>query len=141
MKRLILVSAFAVVAACSPANEAEPVEEATEAAAVEPAAVMAADGQPAPGKYKVTTSEGEVFNEELSADGTYVQMDADGNVVETGKWEQKSPEQYCYTVDEQYRKEGDTGEQQCNTEGIGEDGKWFSTSPDGGTATVERVTE
>ena len=140
MKRVLTIAAVAMLAACSQAEEQEPAAEVAEAAP-EPVEVMAADGQPPAGKYRVTTSEGEVFNEELSPDGTYVQMDADGNVVETGRWEQKSPEQYCYTVDEQYREEGDTGEQKCNTEGIGEDGKWFSTSPEGGTATVERVTE
>ena len=139
MKKLMMVAAVAMLAACSQAEE-EPAAEVAEAAP-EPVEVMAADGQPAPGKYRVTTSEGEVFNEELSPDGTYVQMDDDGNVVETGTWEQKSPEEYCYTVDEQYRDEGDTGEQQCNSEGIGEDGVWTSTNPEGNTATVERVTE
>ena len=139
MKRLILVSAFAVVAACSPANEAEPVEEATEAAA-EPAAVMAADGQPAPGMYKVTTEEG-VFMEEVKADGTYVSTDAEGTVVETGRWEQRTPEEYCTVADEQYREEGETDEMKCNTESIGDDGVWTSVNSEGKTATVERVTE
>lgn len=138
MKRLILASAFAVVAACSPANEAEPVEEAAEAVA-EPAAVMAADGQPAPGMYKVTTEEG-VFMEEVKADGTYVSTDAEGTVVETGRWEQRTPEEYCTVADEQYREEGETDEMKCNTEGIGEDGVWTSVNSEGKTATVERVT-
>lgn len=139
MKRLMIVASLAVLGACSQAEEADPVAEVTETAAPEPVQAMAADGQPAPGFYTVTTSEGEVFNEEVKADGTYVQKDATGKVVETGRWEQKSPEQYCYTVDEAYREEGDTGEQKCNTEGIREDGVWFSTSPDGKTATVERA--
>lgn len=140
MKKLACISAVALLAACSqeaPAPEADTEEVAAAPAEAE---VMAADGQPAPGMYKITTGDGQVFNEEVKPDGTYVQTDADGNVVETGTWEQKSPEQYCYTVDEQYREEGDTGEQVCNTEGIGADGKWTSTNPEGETATVERVT-
>ena len=138
MKHLILVSAIAVVAACSPANEAEPVEEATEVATTEPAAVMAADGQPAPGMYKVTLADGTVFMEEVKPDGTYVQT-KDGEVVETGRWEQRSPEQYCSAVDEAYVDEDHDGEMHCNTEGIGEDGVWTSTNDRGETATVERV--
>ena len=138
MKRIMLVAALAMVAACS---RSEPAPEATEevAAAPEAAAPLAADGQPTPGMYRVTTAEGEVFMEEVKADGTYVQTDAEGKVVETGRWVQKSPEQYCTVVDEQYRKEGDTGEEKCNTEGIGEDGVWTSTNREGKTATVERV--
>lgn len=142
MKKIMLVAALAAVAACSEtatdtATEAD--AAATEEVAAAPAANLAADGQPAPGMYRITTAEGEVFNEEVKADGTYVQTDAEGKVVETGRWEQKSPEQYCYVVDEQYREEGDTGQQKCNTEGIGADGKWTSTNPEGKTATVERV--
>ena len=140
MKRLILVSVIAAVAACSPANEADAVDEATEVAAEEPAAVVAADGQPTPGMYKVTTEEG-VFMEDVKADGTYVTTDADGKVIETGMWEQRTPEQYCSVADEQFREEGETGEMKCNTEGIGEDGVWTSVNAEGQTATVERVAE
>lgn len=140
MRRLMIVAPLAILGACSQAEKAEPVAEATETATPEPAPVLAADGQPVPGMYKITTSDGTVFNEELLPDGTYVQKDEAGTVVETGTYVQKSAEEYCYTVDEQYRKEGDTGAEHCNTEGIGEDGKWFSTDADGNTATVERVT-
>lgn len=137
MKKIMLVAALATVTACT---ETAPEPEATEEVAVAPAENLAADGQPAPGMYRVTLEDGTVFNEEVKADGTYIQTDAEGKVVETGRWEQKSPEQYCTVVDEQYRKEGDTGEQKCNTEGIGADGVWTSTNSEGKTATVERVT-
>ncbi len=93
---------------------------------------LAADGQPAIGNYKVTTSEGEVIMEEVRADGTYVGT-ANGEVVETGRWEQKSPEQYCYTNDE----EGAV--KQCNTEEVDENGVWTSRDPEGNVSTVERV--
>ena len=88
---------------------------------------------------RVTTEGGDVFTEELKPDGTYIQTDADGTVVETGRWVQKSPQDYCWTVDEQYREEGDTGAEKCNTEAVGADGVWTSTNADGETATVERM--
>lgn len=142
MKKLMLVAALAAVSACTDTETATETDTAAteEVAATPEAANLAADGQPAPGTYRVTLADGTVFTEEVKPDGTYVQTDADGNVVETGRWEQKSPEQYCTIVDEQYRKESDTGEQKCNTEGIGADGVWTSTGSDGKTATVERVT-
>lgn len=130
MKKIMLVAAIAMIAACSE-PEAPAEEPATDTAAAEPAEVMAADGQSPVGQYKVTTSDGKVFMEDLKADGTYTSTDVDGN-VETGTWEQKSPDVYCYT-------EGDAG-QVCNTETVGEDGVWTSTNPEGKTATVERVT-
>ena len=127
----MLVAALATVTACS---EAEPAPEATEAAAAPaPAAPsLAADGQPAADTYRVTTSDGKVILEDVRADGTYVDT-VDGKVVETGRWEQKSPEQYCYTKD----GEGET--QKCNTEAVDAKGVWTSRDAEGKVATVERV--
>ena len=136
MKRLILVAALATLAACSETETAE-APEATEEVAAAPAEAaqpLAADGQPAPGMYKVTLADGTVFMEEVKADGTYVQTDASGKVVETGRWNQKSPEQYCTTKDEEGAVE------KCNTEGIDASGMWTSTNADGEVAKVERVT-
>lgn len=135
MKHIMLFAALAAVAACSEAEtETEAPEEMAmpEAQALPETQALAADGQPAVGNYQVTTSEGEVIMEELSADGTYVAT-VDGQIVETGRWEQKSPEEYCYTKDE----EGAT--EQCNTEGVDENGVWTSTDPEGNVSTVERV--
>jgi len=135
MKRIMLFAALAAVAACSEADtQTEPTEDVAmpEAQVLPETQALAADGQPAAGNYKVTTSEGVVIMEELRADGTYVGM-VDGEVVETGTWVQKSPEQYCYTEDE----EGAT--EQCNTEGVDENGVWTSTDPEGNVATVERI--
>ncbi|MFA9200580.1 MAG: hypothetical protein ACEQR8_05250 [Cypionkella sp.] len=135
MKRIALVAALAALAACQQQEPAAEAEAAPDAAAAPAAAEgsMAADGKPAAGMYEVTTSKGEVFREEVNPDGTYVQTDKDGKVVETGKWVQKSPTQYCTTKDEEGAKEW------CNTEGIDDKGVWTSTNDKGETATVKRV--
>ena len=134
MKRIIAIAAVAALAACSKPAEApaEPVAEAPAEAAPADTAVLAADGKPPAGKYEVTTAEGEVLMEELKPDGTYVQT-KDGKVIETGKWVQKSPSQYCYTTDKEGAKEA------CNTEQVDANGVWTSVNPEGKTATVKRL--
>ena len=130
MKRIVIAAALAMLGACSQAKT-EPAPEATEEVAAAPAGVMAADGKSPVGKFTITTADGEVFNEELKADGTYVQTQ-DGKVVETGKWVQKAPETFCYTKDE------DGATEVCNTEKV-ENGVWSTVGPEGKTATVARV--
>lgn len=138
MRTWMLLAGLAVLAACSQAEDSEPAEEITQTTAAEPAPVLAADGRPAPGLYRITTADGTIFEEDVRPDGTYVQS-RDGEVVETGQWEQRSPEQYCYTADAAYVDEDTSAEQECNTEQIGADGVWTSTNPDGETSTVERI--
>ena len=134
MKQFIALAALATVAACSqPAPAPEATEAAAEATTAAVAETVAADGKASVGTFKVTTSDGKLFMEEVKADGTYVQTQ-DGKVVETGKWIQKSPSQYCYTKDEDGAKE------ECNTEQVDPKGVWTSVDPEGKTATVERVT-
>ena len=131
MKRLIIAAAVVALAGCkseAPAPEATATAEATTAAATP----TAADGKPTPGTFKITTADGKVVMEEVKADGTYVDT-VDGKVVETGKWVQKSPTEYCYT------KDGEDAKEVCNTEGVDAKGVWTSTNPEGKTATVERV--
>jgi hypothetical protein len=133
MKRIILIAALVTVSACSkPAPAPTPSQTTTEASSTVPAQTLAADGKPSVGTYKVTTSDGKIVTEVASADGTYVDT-IDGKVVETGKWEQKSPEQYCYTKDEPGAK------QKCNVERVDEKGVWTTKDPEGKIATVERV--
>ena len=101
MKKIVFVAALAALAACSK-PEAAPTADATEQAAAiaAPAAqTVAADGKPSTGTYKITTADGKVYMEEDKPDGTYVETQ-DGKVTETGKWVQKSPEQFCTTKDE-----------------------------------------
>ena len=131
MKKIMLLAALAALGACSKEAPA-PAPEATPAAAATPAEVMAADGKSPVGKFQITTSDGKVINEELTADGKYADT-VDGKVVETGTWTQKAPETFCYTNDKAGSKEI------CNTEGVDDKGVWTTTSPDGKTATVVRV--
>lgn len=138
MRKLILVASAAILAGCSQAAEEEVVDEPVEEPAMVDESGIAADGQPTPGMYRVTSSDGNVYDEDVRADGTYTQS-LNGEVVETGRWDQKSPSQYCYTVDEAYVDEDTPAGEQCNTEQIGEDGVWTSTNPAGETAVVERV--
>lgn len=135
MKKLIALAASAALAGCSqPASEPE--TEATEAAApaaAETATTMAADGKPSTGKFEVTMKDGTKITADVKPDGTFQVTDADGKVVDTGKWVQKSPEQYCETSDKEGSKEV------CYTEKF-ENGVYTSLNPETGeTATVVRV--
>ncbi|GGD98223.1 hypothetical protein GCM10011515_17530 [Tsuneonella deserti] len=138
MRKVILIAAVAALAACSkPATNtdetATPAATDTAAAAPAPAATtMAADGKPSTGTFKVTSPDGQVVMEEVRADGTYADT-VDGKVVETGRWEQKSSAQYCWT------KDGPGEQQICSDEKV-ENGKWTSYNPvTKKTATIERV--
>lgn len=135
MKKIMFVAALATLAACSQ-QDAAPAADATEQAAATPAASVsqsvAADGKASTGTFQVTTADGKLVTEEVKADGTYVETQ-DGKVVETGRWEQKAPETYCYTKDE------DGAKQVCSTEKVDEKGVWTSVNPEGKTATVVRV--
>ncbi len=131
MKRIVLLAAVAALAACSkPATAPEADASATPEAA---ATNIAADGGPSHGKFAVTRSNGDKYTTDVKPDGTYVVTAADGKVIETGKWEQKSPESYCETAD----KEG--AKQKCFAEKV-ENGVYTSTDPENGqVSTVVRV--
>ena len=135
MKKIVLITALAALAACSK-QAAAPADAVTEAATAAPDAAaagpVAADGKPTPGTYTVTNADGKVSTEVDKPDGTYVSTQSD-KVVETGKWEQKSPSQFCFTKDEANAK------QRCNTEQIDEKGVWTSVNAEGKTATVVRL--
>jgi len=131
MKKFVLMASLAAVAACSQAEtapEAEVTEEIAEAA--QP---LALDGKATPGIYKITRENGDVFMEEVRADGSYTATMPDGS-VENGTWEQPSPDVFCSTSDE----EG--AAQECADEKYGDNGEWLSTGREtGNTLIVERV--
>lgn len=132
MKKIVLVAALAAVSACSkptPSPEAE--ATATQAQDASTAGTVASDGKSSVGKFKITTHDGKIVMEEDKADGTYVTM-LDGKVVETGKWEQKSPNNFCFTKDAKDAK------QECNEEKV-ENGVWTTKNAKGEVSTVERI--
>lgn len=135
MKKIIVVAGLVTLAACSKpeaTEEAAPAEAATEAPAV---TTTAADGGPSTGTWEVTMADGTKITSQVKEDGTYEVKDAEGKVVETGKWEQKSPEQYCETPD----KEGAV--QKCYEEHVDANGVYTSKDPEtGNVSTVVRVT-
>jgi hypothetical protein len=130
MKKIALVAALASLAACTPAAETEaPVE----AAATEAAAVLAVDGGPSHGMYRITGSDGKVYMEEVREDGTFTNTDPDG-VVTTGTWRQPSTNVYCVTA----AAEG--AAEVCHEETMDADGKWTTKDPtDGTVSVVERM--
>ena len=136
MKRIFVIAALVSVAACSqpaPAPEATTEAGAEADAAVATAETLAADGKPSHGIFKVTRKAG-VFTADVKPDGTYSVTGPDGKVVETGKWEQKSPQAYCETPD----KEG--AKQKCFDEKVDDKGIYTSKDPETGeVATVVRV--
>lgn len=136
MKKIVAAAALVALAACSkPAPEPAADTTATAADAGAPEAMpasLAADGKPSVGVYKVTDADGKVITEEVKADGTYVDKDASGAVVETGKWNQQSQSVWCWTED------GKTTEV-CSDEKV-ENGVYTSTNRETKkTATVVRI--
>ena len=140
MKRTIAIAALAAIAACSkpePTPEATseaPMEASAEASAAPAGETLAADGKPSIGTFKVTRKDGTTYTAETNADGTYAVTGTDGKVMETGKWEQKSPAEYCETSD----KEG--AKQKCFAEKVDDKGVYTSTDPENGeVSTIVRV--
>lgn len=132
LSSLALVGLVAACAQPAPEPTGAPTAAAGTEAAAPAAASLAADGKPAVGKFRITTSDGAVFNEEMKADGTFVQTSQDGKTSETGRWVQKDPGTFCFTND------APDATETCQTEKV-ENGVWTTVSPDGRTATVERI--
>jgi hypothetical protein len=134
MKKLIVLAGVAALAACAEPATTETSEVPTDAMAeapVAPAEVMAADGMSPVGSYRITEPDGSVMTEELRADGTFTNTAADGQ-VRTGTWVQKSPAQFCSTVEGEAEK--------CYAEGVDAEGVWTSKDPESGEVSIiERV--
>ena len=132
MKNLFAAAAIAVLAACSPSEEAaEPAEtETMPEATAEP---LALDGQASVGMYRVTSPDGTAYTQEVRADGTYTNTPDEGETA-GGTWRQESPEVFCTTKDEEGAVE------ECSDEAMDAEGKWMSTDRETGeVSTVERL--
>lgn len=88
MRSIVLVLSVAALAACSSQPAEEQATEETPVASPAPASTSAgvvANGSPA-GAYEVTNADGTVMTTNINADGTYSDVDADGNVTEEGTY-------------------------------------------------------
>lgn len=131
MKYIAIATAFIALAACSNST-GEPADVQTEEPSTGP--VMAADGAPPEGRYRATSETGVVLLEDLRPDGTYIFTDETGEIVEEGRFEQKSPESPCFAPN------GEGMAEKCYADAIGEDGIWRTTDPDTGEVWVlERI--
>jgi hypothetical protein len=116
-----------VLAACS----SEPAEETApeETAAVEAPALTAANGSPV-GAYEATAADGTVTTTTLNADGTYTDVDAEGNTVAAGTWA-VTEGKTCFSP----TTEG--GTPMCYTESApAADGSFTATPDEGESVTV-----
>lgn len=130
MRKLFILAAPLALAAC--AQEAE-VEEAAVTETIETVEVTTANGTVAPMRANVSSADGPQGISTLNADGTYQDLDADGEVVAEGTWA-VTDGKTCFTP----TTEGAEGE--CWTEGeAAEDGSFTATSDAGNEVTVAPI--
>ena len=128
MKKLILLAGIAALAACT---GKEPAAEETAAAEAPAAAVAAAPAVTAtPGSYDVTGPDGTKLVATLMADGTYVDRDEAGKVLEKGKWAVKDGKT-CFD------DEGDKAEVCYTDSAPAADGSFTATEADGKVTQVK----
>ena len=124
MKKLVLLAALAALAACSREEEEAPAPVET---ATETPDTMAADTI-APGTYDVRMADGTTGTTVISADGTYVDTDAEGNETR-GTWVRRDGLD-CFDP------EGDEPEVCWTPAPPAADGSFTATAPDGTVVTV-----
>ena len=128
MKKLILLAGIAALAACT---GKEPAAEETATAEAPAAAVAAAPAVTAtPGSYDVTGPDGTKLVATLMADGTYVDRDEAGKVLEKGKWAAKGGKT-CFD------DEGDKAEVCYTDSAPAADGSFTATEADGKVTQVK----
>jgi len=135
MKKLILVAALGMtIAACD--NAAEESDDPAVAEATEAAAEATEAAASSAGSWDVTMADGTKFMAMLNTDGTYQDMDADGNVTESGTWEDRPDGKTCFD------SEGGDDTVVCFTVGeAAEDGSMVATpDDDSGPLTIKRTT-
>ena len=128
MKKLILLAGIAALAACTGKERAA---EETATAEAPAAAVAAAPAVgPTPGSYDVTGPDGTKLVATLMADGTYVDRDEAGKVLEKGKWAAKGGKT-CFD------DEGDKAEVCYTDSAPAADGSFTATEADGKVTQVK----
>ncbi|WAT17923.1 hypothetical protein OZN62_13555 [Aurantiacibacter sp. MUD11] len=129
MRKIAAIAALAapiLLVACAEEAVEEPVVEEE---VVEEAAMVTANGTAA-GTFSVTAADGTLSTSVLNGDGTYQDIDADGNVTEEGTWEVVDGKS-CFTSN------AEGAEALCWSEGEpGEDGSFTATSDAGDEVTV-----
>lgn len=125
MKKIAILCALGILAACSE-SETAPEAEATEAAAEAPAASWALEA----GTYEYTRSDGVSGINTVAADGTYSNA-LEGGEIETGTWGQEG-ELSCLVPEE--------GDKRCYTFTAPDaDGNFTGTMESGVTVEVRKV--
>lgn len=132
MLRVLCALALAAsLSACASPEDEAPTESATPE---KPQGLMAADGKPPYGLFDVTAPDGQVYREDIRADGTFTSAAADGSAVE-GTWEMREEGVFCSKP-----KGAPDHVWRCKNEVVNADGVWTSTEIDGGeVSTVVRL--
>ncbi len=132
MKRLALLAGVALLASCG--SKTEPAPDAMSSAdATMPMDAAASPGAamgPAPGSYDVTGPDGAKLVATLMADGTYVDRNEAGKVLEKGKWAVKDGKT-CFDDD------GDKAEVCYTDSAPAADGSFTATEADGKVTQVK----
>ena len=118
MKKFVIIGALAL-AACSGGEEAAD-EAMVEEPVVEEVAIMAADGNPPEGTFEISSAEGDILTQVVNADGTYANLDAEGNEINVGTWSIPEDGLWCSAQEGQ--------EEICFNESVDADGVWTSVN-------------
>ena len=130
MKKLILLAGIAALAACSGKEPAAEEGAAAEAPATEAVAAATPAAGPTPGSYDVTGPDGTKLVATLMADGTYVDRDEAGKVLEKGTWATKDGKT-CFD------DEGDKAKVCYTDSAPAADGSFTATEADGKVTQVK----
>lgn len=129
MKKIVILAAVVALGACSQSSTEPAPADSTVAEAPMPVVTPSPNVATA-GTYEVTSTDGTVTMETLSADGTYVDM-TDGEQTDSGTW-RVDGDKSCFTPASQ--------EETCYTAAMPDaDGNFAVMGPDGTqTATAKR---
>lgn len=129
MNKLVLLAGVALLASCGAKEEAAPPEvAASDTVPIDVGTTAAPVASVTPGSYEFKDPAGKLLIDTLAEDGTYVERDEAGKVVENGKWSVKDGKT-CFAPDGK--------DEMCFTESArAADGSFTATAPDGSTTKV-----